>query len=238
MQMRLIAAAKREPKPRKQGRIISTDKLVALGRNLIGKATETPLAFSRAVLFRDGLMIALLALRPLRISNFAGLRLGVQLLQTSSGYWVNIPPEQTKTGRPLEMPVPDALVPSLCDYLEHHRPALVRDRQTDYLWINERGRPFKPERLSQRISGLTERHLRIRVTPHLFRDCAATTIATLDPAHVQVIMPLLGHTDPRTAEDHYNYATTLEVGRELQAVIRQIRAEGVPLRYRRPREGL
>ena len=37
------------------------------------------------------------------------------------------------------------------------------------------------------------------LSPHLFRDCAATTIATDDPDHVAIIPSILGHTTSRTA---------------------------------------
>ena len=49
----------------------------------------------RAKDFRDGLMLALLAARPLRLKNFTALRLGVHLRSTSDGYLIDIPGNET-----------------------------------------------------------------------------------------------------------------------------------------------
>ena len=43
----------------------------------------------RAVHYRDGLMIALMAYRPLRLTNFASIVLGVHLVQQRGGWWLN-----------------------------------------------------------------------------------------------------------------------------------------------------
>ena len=51
------------------------------------------------------------------------------------------------------------------------------------------------------------------MTPHLFRDAAATSIAIHDPEHVTNIMPVLGHSTLTTCERHYNQAQGLEAGR-------------------------
>jgi len=44
------------------------------------------------------------------------------------------------------------------------------------------------------------------VNPHLFRDCAATSLALEDPAHVRIAAQVLGHGSFRTTERHYNLA--------------------------------
>ena len=236
-QRRLYAIAKREPSKTKRQRVVSSDKLYTAGIGLMEKACEIDrLPFSRAMGFRDGLMIALLALRPLRIANFAGLRVGIHLNETSVGYRIDIPGSETKSGRPIELPLPDDLVVWMRCYLQEHRRLLVGHPASDYLWINRSRRRFEPGHLSQHISKLTERLLGVRVNPHLFRDCAATTIATVAPKHVRIIPAILGHADLSTSERHYNHARTLEAGRCYQAVIRQVRAAGRPVQRRTGRE--
>ena len=64
----------------------------------------------------------------------------------------------------------------------------------------------------------------VPISPHLFRDCAATTIAIDDPEHVLTIAPLLGHTTLKTSEKHYNHARSLDASRRFQAVMREVRA--------------
>jgi integrase/recombinase XerD len=236
-QRRLYVIAKREPIKAKRLRVVASNMLYVAGIGLMEKACEIDrLPSSRAMDFRDGLMIALLALRPLRLTNYAGLRVGVHLHETSTGYRIDIPGSETKSGRPIELPVPDTLVVRMRCYLREHRRLLVGQPASDYLWINRSKRCFTPGHLSQHIAKLTERLVGVRVNPHLFRDCAATTIATIDPTHVRIIPAILGHADLATSERHYNHARTLEAGRCYQAVIRQVRAEARPVRRRTGRE--
>jgi len=48
----------------------------------------------------------------------------------------------------------------------------------------------------------------VAVSPHLFRDCAATLLGDVDPKNVLLAAPLLGHGDFRTTEGHYILAQT------------------------------
>ena len=71
-----------EARPRpKYHRIVSSERLLALGLELIrrGETSKHLTDLARARLVRDGLMIALLALCPIRLSNLAELRVGRQL---------------------------------------------------------------------------------------------------------------------------------------------------------------
>ena len=117
---RLEAFVRRHARPArdKRTRLRSAAELVALGEALMAEGLSTELdAWQRPTHFRDGLMIALLALRPLRLGNFAGLRLGLQLRRAGEGWWLCIPPEATKNRRPIEQPFPERLVPWLERYL-------------------------------------------------------------------------------------------------------------------------
>ena len=65
----------------------------------------------------------------------------------------------------------------------------------DAVWVHEAGGGYAPGALAQRIAKLTKRMVGVAISTHLFRDCAATTIATEDPA------PLLGHATLKTARE-------------------------------------
>lgn len=237
MRRALERAARRQgPVRRKQGRIVPSGRLLDAGLALAQKAHLDPHLPSRqrARDVRDGLIIALLAARPLRIKNFAGLRLGLHVHQTSAGYLIDIPGNECKTGRPIETFVPDELCPWLAAYLDTYRPLLLGARQSDFLWVHERGPSYQVGALASRVSILTQRLLAVRISPHLFRDCAATTIATDDPEHVLIIAPLLGHATLRTAENHYNHARSLDANRQFQNGIRRLRRQARPLKRRSP----
>jgi integrase/recombinase XerD len=221
---RLDAEARRERGTKKRLKIVASNKLLTAGlSHMEGALAEDGLSpRGRAVRFRDGLMIALLALRPLRIKNFAGLRLGYHVRQTPLGYLIDLPGAETKNGRPFETMLPDELIVGFEDYLTVHRPALLGAVVEDHLWIARTGRAVEPKKLSDRISTVTRRLIGHAVSPHCFRDCAATTLSIADPEHVRAVTPLLGHSTPRTAETYYNQARSLEAGRAHRKNIRQL----------------
>ena len=61
------------------------------------------------------------------------------------------------------------------------------------------------------------------IHPHLFRDCAATTLAYADPEHVGLAGPLLGHRSYATTQRHYLQAKMAVAGRRLQEDILELR---------------
>jgi integrase/recombinase XerD len=75
--------------------------------------------------------------------------------------------------------------------------------------------------------------LGVAVNPHLFRGCAATSVAIQDPGHVGVIKSVLGHRSLATGQSYYNQAGSLEASRRHQGVLR--RAGGRPEPRRRGR---
>ena len=54
------------------------------------------------------------------------------------------------------------------------------------------------------------------VNPHLFRDCAATSIAIDDPEHVRIASQILGHRSTATTERYYNQAQSIDAARRYQ----------------------
>jgi integrase/recombinase XerD len=195
-----------------------SDELLGLGLSLIDKAT----AFSgveAALLHRDGLMIALLALVPLRRRNFAGLRLHRNVIAINDLWLINLETSETKTHAPLEILWPDELVAPLRTYLNVHRPLLSAINKPsakpadDALWVSSRGSPLSEMAMYLRICEHTQKAFGKAINPHLFRDAAATTLAIADPAHVRVAAPLLGHRTFTTTERYYQQAKSFDAHR-------------------------
>jgi hypothetical protein len=63
------------------------------------------------------------------------------------------------------------------------------------------------------------------VNPHLFRDCAATSIAIEDPRHIGIAWRLLGHRTPRTTEEYYNQARSVAASQRLHNVLLSLREQ-------------
>lgn len=111
----------------KAERVQPAGALAKLGKDLMREA-ETAMAkplLRRAVLFRDGLTIAFLAYRPLRLSNLAMITLGRHLVRQSSGYHLYFSGGEVKRGKPIETSVPASLVRDFDRYLDYYRPILL-----------------------------------------------------------------------------------------------------------------
>ncbi len=227
--LRAAAVPVREKRPRMQ----EVNDLVALGARLMLAATQADdhFAIQRAGLYRDGLIIALLAVRPLRMRTFAAITLEQHLSLREGVWWLCFGAADTKTRQPMEMPFPAVLVPALELYLEHYRPVLLVGKPvpgrvrppTEALWIARGGQRMGKDAIRVQITTHTEKAFGKSVHPHLFRDCAATTIAIEDPEHVSIIAQILGHSNSITAEKNYNQAGTLEASRRYQEMLRKLR---------------
>ena len=224
--VRGLADDRRDKRPR----MVSAANLFELGCRLMADTQGTPRQC--AVRFRDGLVIALLAARPLRRRNLAELTLHHSLVQRGRCWWLLLPDEETKTATPLEMPWPEALHQQLETWLTIHRPLLAACRgrwhspASGAVWISADGSPMTQMALYDRITQQTKAAFGLPMNPHLFRDCAATSIAIQDPENVRIAASLLGHGSLATTERYYNQARSLEAARHWQDTLAELRARG------------
>jgi integrase len=215
------------PSRNKRQRLVMADVLRDLGRDMMTEAL-TINSWSdrrRAVAFRDGLAISLLVYRPFRLKNFAGLRIGHELVQSAGKWHLVLEREDTKNHRPHAARFPKALLGDLATYLDRFRPILLAGEAgctpsgTDALWVSETGSAWESGALSHRIADLTQSRLNRRIPPHWFRDVAATTIAVEAPRNIADAHLLLGHATPQTTQKHYIQAQSLQAGAKFQAAM-------------------
>ncbi|MDR3418349.1 MAG: site-specific integrase [Nevskia sp.] len=231
----------------KRPRLQSTDALLSFGIELMdGAAREPePVTWRTATGCRDGLMIALLALRPLRRRNFIAIQLGRHLVRVGPDYRLRFEGADTKNGRWIDEPFPAPLTDRLERYLQHYRPWLcAQDSHRnprirfqppgDHLWVSKTGAAMSEDVFYKDLRNRTRERFGQALSPHLFRDCAATTIATEDPAHVAIIPALLGHTTAQTSERYYNHAGMIDAGRRVQDVVAKLRHAGTKDQEQRP----
>jgi hypothetical protein len=165
------------PRP-KWNRIVGSDELVKAGLALVA---EGELAFhlpklTRARMVRDGLMVALLACCPIRLKNYAALEIGASFVNLEGAWWILLTASATKERRPDERPVPEFLFDTIQCYLEEYRPILARgDDNTATLWLAMNGRGMRYSVMGELITNTTYSTLGVKVSPHLFRACGATT---------------------------------------------------------------
>src|SRR5215213_9880559 len=195
---RIEARAERRSK---RHRLRTSEELYALGLQLMQEGEAALRESGRvtkdaALLYRDGLIIALLALAPMRRRNLAGLTLG-QHLQRVGGIWtVVLKASETKNRRRLEYTLPEGLGRALEHYLERFRPVLFGCSQHQGLWASAKGVPLTGNAIYDAVCRRTRKAFGQPVNLHLFRDAAATFWALKDPTQVRGASELLGN-EPR-----------------------------------------
>jgi hypothetical protein len=226
-----------EPTRIKAARIVPQQDLLRLGCDLMMQAEtlemegeNSAVLDEQAILFRDGLLIALLALRPLRQGNFLGLQIGRHLRQEPDGWSITVPASESKTHIALTMAFPAVLVSALDRYLQVYRPRLLTMRAPRdparpwrepgrHLWIAATGMPMTAGALQKVLRRHTRARFRHEVNCHLFRDCLATSLADDNPEAVRLAADLLGHRSFRTTERHYISANQKGALRRHQATV-------------------
>ena len=183
---RSVARLRRRAQPvrDKRRRLQSTDDLLSFGIELMTatdaatsvESAEPTLRWEAATQYRDGLMIALLALRPLRRKNFCAIEIGRHLLQRKQAYWLAFERTETKNNQPLENPFPNRagrLARTISDVLPPL--ALPADRQPrsslrlqtggrEIVGLQDWLRPQHRELLLQRVPA-NEGQVRHRLAP-------------------------------------------------------------------------
>ena len=182
----------------------------------------------RACWVRNALMVALLALHPIRLANLTQIRLGQHMTQEDDQVWLRFSSQETKEKRPLEFLLASILFEPLQVYLETYRPVLLDGRDSEALWISVRKTAMADRGVYDQVVRTTKKLFGHPINPHLFRDCAMTTLATEDPAHVRVGARLLGHSSLRTGEDHYNQATMASAVTQYHEALAQLRGSEPP----------
>jgi integrase len=201
----------------------TTDVLLERAKALFWQAWEdgARARVCAAIRARDSLIMGCLALRPLRRSNLAGLRLGVHLSREDGQSRITIPANEMKMGkRSYAAGWPEALAAEMAAYLEHIRPLLVRQRcaaavgipANDALWVSKFGTALSDVAIYRQISSLTAAEFGQPITLHRFRTIAATTLADFCPQDVRLATQVLGHSDDRS-RDYYIRASGLIAAR-------------------------
>ena len=232
----------------KQSRMVPSRDLFGLGLELMERAENGTFfrEVGRATTYRDGLMIALMACRPLRRTNFANLRLGRHFVPSGAGYRLALDGSETKNHQSYASRLHPCLTPFVERYLHHYRPFLLGPADADHVWISWGGRGMSHHTVHHIVVTRTQAAFGRSLSPHLFRDCAVTSLGEENPEHVWIGMHLLQHTDPRTTEQHYDralstkalrqYQTTL--GEQRKTAMTEVKLRRKRLEHRRPRHAV
>ena len=205
-------------------RMVMTEVLVEAGLTLIHEAemSSNLTGLAQACQVRNGLMVALLALCPIRLKNFAALEIGRSLVEIRGRWWIVLSAAETKENRPDERPIDALLTPVIDRYLAQHRPVLARtDNPPSALWLSSTDGAPMSNRVRGVIKMTTLATVGIDVSPHLFRTSGASTVATRGGDNPHLASALLHHTHPSVTTVHYNRATSLTAAERLRQIVRQ-----------------
>ena len=116
---------------------------------------------------------------------------------------------------------------ALAGYIERycavHRSALLGTATSSRLWISRFGTPLSSGVIRYHVKRRTGVAFGFPITPHLFRDCAATSVAIEDPDHVRITANILGHHSLAMTQQYYDQSRMLAAGRSYQSALREIR---------------
>jgi integrase len=175
--------------------------------------------------FRDGLLLAVLSLWPMRRRSIAALTIDRHLEFDSEGINILLHREDTKSKRAESCRLHEQLVPYLTRYLSEVRPRFYGSDRHKGLWASQQGCPLTAGGLYDIVRKHTRRGFNKPMGLHDFRRAMATFLAAEEPRLVGLIPGVLQHADPKVGEQHYNLARSIGASRRHLSVIRQMRDE-------------
>jgi len=177
----------------------------------------------QARVYRDGLMVAVLAARPLRLRSFSLIQVRRDLTFNNDVFVLSVPREHTKTTRAIEFSLPRSLTDPLTTYLQRYRRMLPGADRHEGLWASTSGGPLVAGAIYRIICERTKRALGFPINPHLFREIAATTIARDCPQGILIARDILTHVNLITTSRHYIQSRTLDAAREHVQILEILR---------------
>lgn len=203
----------RHAKPQRKSRqpLVAPSDLYDAGLARMARvdATATDGKLIQAVHCGDGLRLAMLVAKPIRLQNLTNTRLGVNLVKRGHIYHWCFAARETKTKQAIDASLPDGLTTFIDRWLESYRPILLREHRNEALWISLKGEPMGRAAIYERVCLVTEEEVGVRINPHAFRAIVATGVAIAQPEDVSITPFLLDHRTERTATEHYNLAESL-----------------------------
>lgn len=202
------------------------------GLQLMDQALRIDRPKRRAVQYRNGLMIAILAARAPRLRSIAAPRLGIQIIRHDDRFRFVFGKQDLKWSRASqEYKLPSGLTCRIEHYLTIERPILLAGSDHDWLWVGLGGARLRERGIESTIRRQSWKRFGETFGPHRFRHGAGTIAPMADPKHPAAVAAMLGHSKA-VSEKAYNMGRQLEVCRKYQANFRleRRRLEGIALR--------
>jgi integrase len=222
---RIGATAKRK---RSKHHLVTSERLYALGIELMDRAVAEAaesgeISKTDAFGYRDGLLIALLALIPLRRRTVAALRTGQQLMKSGRLWELEIPAEDMKARRAADYPISSELSRRIDQYLGQFRRRIPGAAEHDGLWPSNKGAPMDDGTIYDTVRRRTAAAFGFPVNLHRFRSAAGTLWSIHDPVNVRGVKDLLDHASFDPTEKYYIMSRSRIAGHALRQAVDRMR---------------
>jgi integrase/recombinase XerD len=178
--------------------------------------------------YGDGLMMAILVSKPVRISNLASMIIGqhINKLAAKNCYEISFEPHETKTAVQIRAELPCGLT----GYIDHWFRLLRKHKQDPKcraMWMTAKGLPMASDGVYVRFCKVTVEELKVRINPHLVRKIVATGIAIGAPELVTMTPSILDHQSDEMEKDVYNLADSLSASELLLKLLESRRQDAI-----------
>jgi integrase/recombinase XerD len=210
-----------QAKPRRaKHHLVTSERLYLLGLELMDAAVDVAeelgtVSKTCAFDYRDGLIIALLAVIPLRRRTLTALRLKVHLIRSGNLWALDIPAADMKMAEPIEFLLSAKLSARIDLYLEKFRDQIPGAATHDGLWPSNKGGLMDDGSIYDAVRRRTQKAFGFAVNLHSFRHAALTFWSIHDPKNILGGKDLLGHRSFSTTEKFYIMTQSRMAGRVL-----------------------
>jgi integrase/recombinase XerD len=218
-------------------RLVPPWQTLDFGIELMDTALALPIEDlkQRAIDYRDGLLVALLSLWPIRRRSLAALTVSRHVEFVDTGINILLHPADTKSRRAESFRVPEQVLSHITRYLKEVRPLLAGTSVQDALWVSNQGRPICGQKLYEIVRARMIAKFGKAMSIHDFRRAAATYLAMDAPEKIGLIPGVLQHASPDVSDQHYNLARSMQAGRRFAAHLADARNKLRPLSINRKR---
>jgi integrase/recombinase XerD len=183
----------------------------------------------REIQYRDGLLLVVLTIWPIRRRGLAALTVSRHLEFDDGSVNILLYPTDAKAARAESVRVPEQLLSYLTRYLKEIRPILLGDSCHNGLWASYQEGPLSAGRLYDIVRARIIAKFGKDMCIHDFRRAAATFLAMDVPEMIGLIPGVLQHASPDVSDQHYNLSHSMQAGRRFAAHLANARNRLRPL---------
>ena len=218
--------------PKMKRPFVHLRELYATGFALMDNAASRRISVYRVLQYRDGLLLALLTVAPVRLKNARQATEAHLNLEAHTIAWEG---HETKNHDAVCYDLPEDLVERLEQWLQLYRPWLLQHfgKEAQALWLNRHADALSARGLREQLKRRTEQELGVTIRPHDIRTCVATSIISDFPERVQDARNLLGHRHPKSIESYKTAAASFGAQRKTLRLRADLRDSARSRRKRR-----